>query len=119
MFQVSYNELYLLAAIALAAYFGVRWLIQKDTEVEARRQNAIALSQALAAQGFVRMPKLLSAYAVGDYSGIGHELKELHDLAKGGPKAVLVELDGVFEKVLASKLSDPETANALKKRVNA
>lgn len=65
----------------IAAFFVGRWLFTKDTEAEARKRNAIKASSLLTSMGLVRLPRILEAYAVNDWSGLSQEIKAFAELA--------------------------------------
>ena len=99
-----------IAIIALATVLAVfvgAWLFRRDTAKEERRRNAIQASALLTSMGLKRLPKMLTAYAVGDYSGLAHEMKEFAQLALD-EKALAAEFDGTFKNVLSQKIKTPE-----------
>jgi len=83
----------------------VKWLFQKDTEVENRRRAAGLLATKLSNYGLKRVPALLICYSVGDYSGLFEGVREIFKLFLEDEDALMKELDGVFESVLAVKLN--------------
>ena len=95
----------LLIVIAAAGFVAVRFLIKKDTKIEERRRGAAQLAAALAGLGLTKTPAFLIDYSVGDYSGMGHKIKELAELFAGGEGGVLVEFEKVFDRLLATSLS--------------
>lgn len=102
---MSILEIVLLCALLTVVSFGlVKWLFQKDTEIENRRRGAAKLAGVLSALGLKRIPAILIDYSVGDYSGVAHRIKETVDLFLEGEGAVVNEFAKVFESVLAAKL---------------
>jgi len=101
---ISLNSIVIVALIAAVGFFGAKWLFKKDTEIEDRRRGAVKLAGCLKAYGLVKIPDLLSDYAVGDYSGMAMKIKQLAEMFLSGEEAVITELDGVYERVLSQKL---------------
>lgn len=94
-------------ASVLAVVLGsivVAWLFRKDTAIENRRRGAIKLASMLRGYGLKRIPAILEAYGVGDYSGIVHEVADTVRLFEAGPDAVTKEFEQVFDAVLSVKL---------------
>lgn len=103
---MSWPTLILLLVVLVAAgYFVVKWLFQKDTEIENRRRGAARLAGVLSSKGLVKVPEFLIDYSVGDYSGMGNNIKKLAALFLDGEEAVVKEFDKVFENLLDAKLS--------------
>jgi hypothetical protein len=90
---------------ALAAYFAAKWLFRKDTEVEARRRQAVELSAKLTAMGFKSMAELFMDYAVGDYSGMFAKMAMVVEKLKGNDKDILADMSDVFDNLLKMKLA--------------
>lgn len=99
----------ILIAVGVVAlgYVAGRWLFQKDTEVEDRRRAAFRISGALREKGMTVLPGFLEDYAVGDYSGMAHKLKEASAILFN-EAAVAQEFEKVFQKLLEVKLRDPD-----------
>lgn len=102
--------------VALVGFLGVKFLGQKDTEIETRRANAIKASQVLYAKGLKKLPAVLNKYGVGDYSGLAHDLKGLAEEVMD-PARIGLEFDTLFDNMLAEKLKDSEALAALEKKV--
>lgn len=102
--------------VGLVGFLGVKFLGQKDTEVETRRANAIKASQVLYGKGLKKIPAVLNKYAVGDYSGLAHDLKGLAEEVLD-PARIGLEFDTLFDNMLAEKLKDSEALAALEKKV--
>ena len=95
----------LLVVLVAVGYFVVKWLFQKDTEIEDRRRGAARLAGVLSNKGLVKVPEFLIDYSVGDYSGMGNNIKKLAALFLDGEEAVVKEFDAVFERLLDAKLA--------------
>jgi len=108
MFNIDFQSLALVAAVGVAAYFGIKWVVSKDTEVEARRASAYELAKKLEQYGLRIIPRIPAAYAVGDYSGLIATLIEVAKIFLAGDEAIVKELEQTFDKVLSVKLSTPE-----------
>ena len=98
----------LLIIVPVLCFFVGKWLFTKDQEAEARKRAAIKVSATLTSMGLVRLPRILEAYAVNDWSGLAHEIKLFADLMLGDPAAIVKEFDGVFSRVLDAKLATAE-----------
>lgn len=107
---MGFETIALLVCVPLLAFFVAKWLFQKDTEKEQRRLQAAAGASELKAWGLEWAPKLLNCYAVGDYSGLLYEVKQMLDLfvGKDGNKHIMDELEGTFKRVLEIKLATVE-----------
>lgn len=90
----------------VAAFLAGKTLFQKDTEIENRRKAAIDVAGILSAEGFKRLPGFVTNYAVGDYSGMVHELKAVARDFRD-PTVLEAELDAVFTKQLERRAKDP------------
>ncbi len=101
---ISLNAIVITALIAVVGFLGAKWLFRKDTEIEDRRRGAAKLAASLKAYGLDRIPDFLIDYSVGDYSGMAEKMKQLAEMFLSGKEAVVTELDGVYERVLAQKL---------------
>jgi hypothetical protein len=104
----------LLIVVPALAYFLVKWLFTKDTEIENRRRRSAELAGKFTAYGLKDAPKLLNDYAVGDYSGLVHDFRVMLDKYLSGDDAAIErELDSVFESVLSVKLSTADGRTVL------
>lgn len=91
----------------LAALVGLDLVLvyhRLDEKREDRRRAAAQLANALSKMGLRRIPEILIAYSVGDYSGMVQQIAECVRLFLSGEEAVLEEFNEVFERVLAAKL---------------
>ena len=92
----------------LAAYFAVRWLFRKDTEVENRRREAARLANKLSEMGFKELPDLFLCYAVGDYSGMAAKMTDVVQRLRNNDKDVFEDMRDVFDKLLKIRLACQE-----------
>jgi hypothetical protein len=106
----------LCVTVPVLAGFLAAFAFRKDTEKENRRRAAIVGSQITRDFGLTHAPKILEAYAVGDYSGMVHEVKELAKLATT-PALLQAELDSVLKSVVAKKMATPEGKADMQKLV--
>ena len=86
-------------------YALIAWLLKKDDQIEKRRKVAIELAAKLSEVGLVKLPRVLVAYAVGDYSGLYFEIKSFARLATSDPTAFMAEFEKVYDRVLTAKLA--------------
>lgn len=97
----------ILGGIGVGGYFVARYAFKKDTEIENRRRGAARLAGVLKSKGLKKIPEFLISYSVGDYSGMGSDIKQLAGLFLDGEDAVIAEFENVFENLLDSKLQAP------------
>jgi hypothetical protein len=103
---MSTEQIIMIVSVCVAAAaLGVA-LFRVDTKIENRRRAAMKLAQILRDWGLKRVPAFLEDYAVGDYSGMLSKIRDTVELMSD-PKAVMLELEPVFETVLEQKLKDP------------
>ena len=74
---ITGKDMLLLALAALAAIGLVGLAYRKDTEIEARRYNAIEIATFMSSIGLEHAAAFFNAYAVGDYSRM---FKEAHSI---------------------------------------
>ena len=99
---------------ALLAVIGLRSFLQ--TRID-HREHALELSGVLSEVGFKRLPAMLHKYAVGDYEGVVHELKELVRVFRD-PVARNAELAMIFAKALEHQLKDAPTLAKIEQAVS-
>ena len=104
--------------LATVGFLGAKALFRKDTEIETRRANAIRASQILSAKGLKKIPAALLKYAVGDYSGLAHDIKGLADEVTD-PDRIGLEFNNLFDNMLTEKLTDADALADLAKKVVA
>ncbi len=96
-----------------AAFFGVKFLMKKDTAIEDRRAGAIDLCTACEKEGLGFLTPTLRAYAVGDYSGIlGHFRELVRGLTDSERRAAALE--AMMAVQLDKRLKDEPFRNQLK-----
>ncbi len=108
MFVLTPATIALIVCVPLLAYFLVKWIFTKDTEIENRRRAAAKLAAKLQSIGLKRTPEFLIDYSVGDYSGMANKIHNLADLFLAGDEPLLAEVDTVFRSVLDAKLKTEE-----------
>lgn len=106
---------WVVAAVAVGVLAG-QFAFRKDTQREERRKSALAVSRVLSGKGLVTVPLVLEMYAVGDYSGMLHHLREAA-ITLNNPAAAAAEFDAIFEKMLVAKLANGEVKAELVKRI--
>lgn len=117
MLMISWPNALLCVLIPLVCYLLTKFLFKKDTEIENRRRAAAKLASTLKEQGLRRVPDFLIDYSVGDYSGMFHHMQTLAELFMSGEAAVVEEFQGVFARVLETKLRNPESRAYLAARL--
>lgn len=115
---LSLSNLVIVALAGLCAWLAVKWLFKKDTEVENRRREAAHLAGTLKGMGFQDLPEFFIDYSVGDYSGMAYKMSQVARKLAGGEKAVLAELESVFDKLLVIKLNTPEGRNLVSAKLS-
>jgi hypothetical protein len=95
----------------------VKWLFNKDTEIENRRRAAAELAATLRGVGLELIPEFLIDYSVGDYSGMATKIANLGKTFLKGEKAVMAEFERVFENLLAAKVKTEEGRLYVKARL--
>lgn len=108
MFVLTPATIALCICVPLLAFFVVKWLFTKDTEIENRRRAAAKLAAKLEAMGLKKLPAFLIDYSVGDYSGMANKIHQLAEMFLEGDEPVMAELDTVFQNVLTAKLATEE-----------
>jgi len=105
---ISLLQIVCIILAAVAAWFGVKWLFRKDTEVEGRRRKAIQLSVKLSEMGLKSVAELFMDYGVGDYSGMSYKMAQVVEKLRGNDKDILADMSDVFDKLLKLKLACTE-----------
>lgn len=105
--------------IGLLSYTLAKFAFIKDDQRETRHKHYIQVSQFLTEYGLKMIPAILVDLAVGDYSGAYEQIKFFVKLLERDPKSVAAEFDKVFERVLAVKLTSPESLSHIKALIAA
>jgi len=77
---MDFQTILALVGGAAAAFFGSKMLVAGDTRVEDRRRRAVDLATWCRVNGLPTLSQLLTSYAVGDYSGVVHQVRALSDI---------------------------------------
>lgn len=96
----------LVGLLAAAAGLGGYLLVKGDGRVEARRREAVKLAQIASENGFPSVSEALSAYAIGDYSGIVSAGRGLYATLTDDTQRKAV-FDSMLRVQLDKKLNDP------------
>lgn len=115
--SLTLSHIIIVVLAAVASWLAGKWLFKKDTQVENRRRAAGLLAAKLTEMGFKELPLFFIDYSVGDYSGMAHKLAAIAQKMMSGEKAILAELEDVFGKLLAIKLSFPEGRHLVKTKL--
>lgn len=94
--------------VAVVSFYAARYLFGVDERTEDRRRAAAQMAGVLRKYGLQKTPVFLESYAVGDYSQMGQDIIDLARLFLDGERAVVEELNEVFERVLEAKLQTEE-----------
>ena len=97
----------LCVCVPLLAYFLVKKVFEKDTEVENRRRGAAKLAAKLQEIGLRKLPEFLIDYSVGDYTGMANRIHMLAELLVSGDAPVLAEV--------ANELAQASSRNPLQR----
>lgn len=99
--------------VSAVAAGAVGYLIMRgDSRVEARRKDAIRLGQLASENGLPHTNELLSAYAVGDYSGVVGAMGSLYStLTDDAQREAALQV--FLGKQLDKRLSDPSRLSDL------
>ena len=116
MFGLEPIEVFAILAGITAAALLVRGLFRVDDVVEARRKDAIEISNDLGEVGLGVLQPLLNNYAVGDYSGLFGEAKRIARVMRDPAQrdAALLKL---FNAQLDKRLSDPTERAEIQRRL--
>lgn len=117
--MVSFSTLAIIALVIVACFCAGKLFFRVDTKIEERRNAALSVVAVLRKFGLVRLPDILQAYAIGDYSGAWEKFHDFAKLVLSGEEAVLKEFDEVFKRVLESKLKNPEARAYIQSQLDA
>src|SRR5690349_4351163 len=87
-----------------------------DDKIEERRAHALEVSRVLAKQGLTVLPPVLEAYATGNYSEVLKALRKAR-ITLDNPAAAAAEFEGIFNKMLETKLANGDVRAALLQRI--
>lgn len=99
---VSPETVALCICLPLLAYFICRWAFEKDTALEDRKRAAGLLASKLTALGFVRSPKLLTDFSIGDVPSLILDFEDILNLFLDGEDAVMKEINGVLSSMVGT-----------------
>lgn len=111
------TEMALGVAVAVAAALIVAALVRKDTAIEDRRRSAIEVASIYEGYGLRWLPRLLRTYAVGDYSGLVIEMREMAAMLRD-PGVAQAELEQVVDRVVEKHVADPKLRGPFLERVD-
>jgi hypothetical protein len=110
------TTLLVVGCLVVAALVGMAWS-KWDRKDEARRAAFQTLSIKLREYGLTRLPAILDAYAIGNYSEFIHLIFKFADMLDDGNDVVLKDFDRVYESVLTKKLATAEGRAMIKQRL--
>jgi hypothetical protein len=108
-----------LAALAVLGFGGWKLYCRLDDRREKRREAAFEVAVELEKRGMKRVPRILRAYAVGNYSGMWDEIKDFARSVKDGPELIAKEFEAIFSYQLKQKLATKEGLALVKAEVAA
>jgi hypothetical protein len=109
-----------LAALLVGVEISKKWLSRKQKPVKETGNQRPFQSLAMSLRNLGHdVPKLLVEYEIGGIVAMMKSLDEMQAVAKKGNDALMDELDGVFERVLAVKLGTPEGRALVKAKLEA
>lgn len=94
-----------LAWLVILGFGAYKMYCRLDERVEKRREACIDVATELHRRGLRRLPRILRAYAIGNYSGMWDEIKSFAREIMEGPAAVAKEFEQVFVSMLDDHLS--------------
>lgn len=77
----------MVAGGCFATFFGGKLLVKGDTRVENRRRDAVGMAAWCHSNGLPVLKDLLSSYAVGDYSGVLHQIGIIREIVSDADRA--------------------------------
>ena len=110
-----------LAGIGIAVFLIVRFWLKMDEGREERRRRSMQLHAWCNNNGLPSLALICSNYAVGDYSGLRHSIKQLQDLLADPDEslnAVQKFLRIQLDKQLATAEGREELIKHIEKRLN-
>ena len=111
------NALVMVGVLVVFALLGMLWA-NFDKKNEKRRKAFHTLAIKLREYGLTRLPEILEAYAIGDWSEFFRLLYKFADMLDDGEDVVLKDFDRVYETVQAKKLATPEGRALLKQKLS-
>lgn len=116
MLQIDPTSPLVMVVGAAVAFLIGNALFRRDTAQEERRRKAIKIAGKLKELGLTRVPTVLEAYAVGDYSGIAGAVSDLHEVMLD-PTQRRAEFYKVAKALITEFMRDEEQRPALLKHI--
>lgn len=111
------GQVLLLVGAMIGVFFAAAAWAKYDAKKEKRRLAFSQVATELHKMGLERLPAMLNAYAVGDYSGFFKAVQKFADLLDDGTDIVAKEFDRIFMRVLERKLQTPEGVALIRQRL--
>lgn len=106
-------QIVLLVVAPIVIFIVISLLFKGDDRIEERRREAIELQSKLQEYGLDRLASLAQCYAIGDYTGLYHEVKLLTKEFMDSDRAITM-MKKVVYKMLPKMRDDPEVLKILK-----
>jgi hypothetical protein len=85
-----------------------KWLFGANEKLMTKKRAAQKLAGVLRDNGLKLLPQLLEDFAVGDVHDMVEKIHDVCKVVDAGSDAIVKELEGTYENVLAKKLATPE-----------
>ena len=94
-----------------------KWLFGANEKLMAKKRAAQKLAGVLRDNGLKLLPQLLEDFAVGDVHDMVEKIHDVCKVVDAGSDAIVKELEGTYENVLAKKLATPEGLAYIKAKI--
>lgn len=94
-----------------------KWLFGANEKLMAKKRAAQKLAGVLRDNGLKLLPQLLEDFAVGDVHDMVEKIHDVCKVVDAGSDAIVKELEGTYENVLAKKLATPEGMALIKAKI--
>jgi hypothetical protein len=94
-----------------------KWLFGANEKLMTKKRAAQKLAGVLRDNGLKLLPQLLEDFAVGDVHDMVEKIHDVCKVVDAGSDAIVKELEGTYENVLAKKLATPEGLAYIKAKI--
>ena len=94
-----------------------KWLFGANEKLMTKKRAAQKLATVLRDNGLKLLPSLLDDFAVGDVHDMVEKIHDVCKVVDAGSDAIVKELEGTYENVLAKKLATPEGLAYIKAKI--
>lgn len=113
------NTLITLICGGVAAFAVAKLAFKEKTHFEDDAMALIDNAYKLQENGLSITPDFMKRIAIGDISRAVKDFKTVFRFLKGNPKMLQAEFDGVLEKIVDKRITEPAVQDYLKKALNA